>query len=261
MTEVRERVYGSIQAVNFIGDGSALTSIGATHIAGGTANTVAVFNGSGALTGSAHLAPSLGGTGLDLSGVSGTQALLVVGGVVTATTAVSATSVANSIVLRDGSGHIAVDFTGNPIVSTSDLTLSVTGNILTSSDEIYTKQAITSKNSTIYTIRRGLQTTSVTPTLIYKIVTVDNTVYSINATVVYCDVVGATVGIESFLVAGSRIAGVTHASSKITRQIAQTAIAVDTAVAVDTLDLDINVIGLSTAVNWFLNLEVTAQAF
>jgi hypothetical protein len=101
----------------FTGSGAGLTNIPTTSITG-TANTIASFNGSGQLSSTATVSTTNGGTGQNLSGVTGPAILTISSGAVGSTLTYGTNPGANEIVQRDANGYIPVG---------TELYLSVTG--------------------------------------------------------------------------------------------------------------------------------------
>ena len=150
-------------------DVSASAAIQRSKIATGTANQIVVNNGSGALSSVAQITPSQGGTGIDLSGVTGPALVSVTGGVVS-TVNYGTAATGSTVVLRNGSGG----FSAGPITTTSITSggaLSLGGTSVNFNTAPVTFNPTTISGSLTTMLAADVQTTNTTATTLFTIAT------------------------------------------------------------------------------------------
>lgn len=257
-------------------DVNAAAAIARTKIANGSANQVVINNGSGTLSSEAQLAVSRGGTGQNFSAVgTGLNVVTITSGVFSAGTQAVTTATPNTIVLRDGSGNIAIGSISASTVTTStittasgDLTINPVGdvNFLTNA-LLFSSTTVAGGSASIY--HANVQTTNAAATTIFSLVTAsggsNGTTYTLEATISLGDVTGgANTGSYRFLFKTKNIGGTITTSSIVSNVsildggLSATAVSTSTSGA----NVLVQVTGIAaTTINWNGTFTITAQDF
>lgn len=257
-------------------DISAGAAIARTKIATGSASHVVINNGSGVLSSEAQLAVSRGGTGQDFSGVgAGLNVVTITSGVASASTVATTAATPNTIVLRDGSGNIAVSglslttLTVSTITtSAGDLTINPVGDVQFGTNALLF-QSTTVAGGNALTANANVQTTNATPTTIYTMATVSGgatgTTYLCRLAIALADVTGGSnTGTYVAHFKAKNIGGTITVSSIVSNisilDGGLTATAITTAVSGS--DVLIRVTGIAaTTINWNGQFDIIAQNF
>lgn len=150
LTGVAKVSSGTWSVANVVdADVASGAAIGRGKLAAGSANHVIINNSSGVLSSEAQLSTSRGGTGIDLSAVTG---ILSVNNGAVSSISYSTSAGANSLVQRDGSGNI----TANQMIISG-----ISGNFTHGNSVTYvgTAQTVGATTATILTIPTTVATT------------------------------------------------------------------------------------------------------
>lgn len=172
-------------------DISAAAAIDRTKIANGTANHVVINSGTGALTSEAQLATSRGGTGLNLSVITGPAVLGISGGAIDPTIGYTENAVPKTLMFRDGSTNSALNqLTANTITATGNLTITPAGQYILFGGKIHRFVPTTLPGGGYDVIVANLQTSSNTVTPLLTYATTTNTTYTVNVQLSYAQLGG-----------------------------------------------------------------------
>jgi hypothetical protein len=257
-------------------DVSASAAIARSKLAAGTASQVVVNNGSGVMTSEAQLAVSRGGTGQNFSAIGvGLNVVTVTSGVFAASTVATTAATASTIVLRDGSGNIAVNgltlttlTVGTITTASGDLTINPVGDVQFGTNALLFAPTTVVGGSALQT-HVNVQTTNATPTTLYTLATTSGgasgTTYHVRFEVALASVTGGSdTGTVSAQFKVKNIGGTVTVSTLVGAisilDGALTATAVDTSVSGANVLLRVTGIALTT-INWIGRVQVLAQDF